>query len=864
MGGCMGGFMSHKNKMQFILNGLPIVFAGVFGYGTYSFFYEFKSNDNILNVILNLLLILVSFSVIFVLYLKKKRYSLKKTVMFTSTANVFAIAVSMGLPYIINLFFDNNEWEFSILFSLEIFVFVFTFVFLSYYLTALKRSVKLIRVVLSALVAEISLKSVSALIMVVLTFFSSLNLKANENLQYQEIKPMKKSARSYTEFKPLLNDIYVSSKSRNGNGSEKTPFNSISEAIKKLEKLRQNGIDEHINIWFYDGEYIIDEPILLTEATANVSFKAYKNSSPIFTGAKAIKDFKEDTQNGVQVFVADIPEGMHFEAVVKDGKTLSKTRYPENGYLQIESENHENSLWTEENKKWEYNLGDIEFIGSSQYNPQEIKNIENVTVRILHYWVTDFAHLREYDFETNKYTLSNHTTMTVKAGDRYYFENIFEELDSSGEWYLDSGENKLYYVPFKNEKAEDVVLYACLNDKLIEISNAENIEFSGIEFNNTNITYPKDFDDLNFFCEEKIKSPQAEIDIGGAIEVEKSSNIKFVSCDFKNIGNTALKFNKRVKNCDVTSCLFENIGGTGVFINGYNSDKEPDITENINVIDNKITSYGRNWMSAIGVLQTNARNCTIMNNEISDGYYTAISVGWVWGYGYNVSRNNKIQNNLIYDIGQGYLSDMGGIYTLGEQKGTLISGNVIHNVAADSGQGGYGGWGIYLDEGSSYINVKNNLVYNCGSECFHQHYGKENVIENNIFALSKIAQIKVSRKEEHNQLHLKKNIILTDNSPVYTLLEKEKFTDDANLYWDINSGAFVYASKSDKNQVNKRVYEKSLNKSGYFNNAVCENPHFRNVKDGDFTIAEGNTAIEKIGFEIWDYTTAGTLSDFVK
>ena len=88
----------------------------------------------------------------------------------------------------------------------------------------------------------------------------------------------------------------------------------------------------------------------------------------------------------------------------------------------------------------------------------------------------------------------------------------------------------------------------------------------------------------------------------------------------------------------------------------------------------------------------------IAHNDISGPLQWAISVGWNWGYSANSTNNIKICDNLIYDIGNGWLSDMGAIYTLGIQPDTVISGNVIYNVGCDEGRYGYGGWGFNLAE----------------------------------------------------------------------------------------------------------------------------------------------------------------------
>jgi len=121
---------------------------------------------------------------------------------------------------------------------------------------------------------------------------------------------------------------------------------------------------------------------------------------------------------------------------------------------------------------------------------------------------------------------------------------------------------------------------------------------------------------------------------------------------------------------------------------------------------------------------------TIQHNLIHDFAQIGISSGWSWGYAATNSHDNLIAYNNIYNIGLNQLSDMGCVYTLGVQPNTQILNNLCHDVWSYD----YGGWGLYTDEGSTATTWLYNVVYRTKCAGFHQHYGENNTIVNNIFA----------------------------------------------------------------------------------------------------------------------------------
>ncbi len=245
----------------------------------------------------------------------------------------------------------------------------------------------------------------------------------------------------------------------------------------------------------------------------------------------------------------------------------------------------------------------------------------------------------------------------------------------------------------------------------------------------------------------------------------------------------------------------------------------------------------------MGVWIGQSNDNQVVHNDIHHLYYSGVSVGWSWGYQPSSAARNVVDYNHIHDIGHGWLSDMGGVYTLGVSPGTRICNNLIHDIESAT----YGGWGLYTDEGSTGILLANNVVYNTKTGGFHQHYGKENLIQNNVFAFDKSSMIARTRNEDHITLNFQRNIVVIDHGDFFGgNWEGGQYRIDQNLYWDVR--------KPSKSMGPMTI--KQWQKAGFDQHSVFADPKFTNPRRGDFSLKPGSPA-EQIGFLPIDISTVG-------
>ncbi|MDX9948317.1 MAG: right-handed parallel beta-helix repeat-containing protein, partial [Bacteroidales bacterium] len=413
-------------------------------------------------------------------------------------------------------------------------------------------------------------------------------------------------------------------------------------------------------------------------------------------------------------------------------------------------------------------------------------------------------------------------------------------LDAPGEWFLERS-GFLYYIPREGETIANTTFhipvlreFVVLRGEAGEGKNVENIRFENLTFEVAGYLTPSDGNE----------PAQAAAPVDAVITADYARNITFDNCEIAHTGTYAFWFRRACSNCSVTRCYMHDLGAGGIKIGEtVIRPDENEITNHITVDNNIIRDAGHVFPCAVGVIIFNASDNKITHNEIADLRYTGISVGWVWGYAHSPTKRNEIRYNHIHHLGWGELCDMGGVYTLGASEGTVVSNNHIHHVYSYD----YGGWGLYTDEGSYDITMENNLVYWCKNSGFHQHYGKENIIRNNIFAFNIRSQLQATRIEEHRSLSFTRNIIFTDRG---TLLSsnwhKFNLLTDNNVYWDTRTKDIKFADQDFS----------TWKKAGKDIHSLIADPMFVDPEKFDFNFRR-SSVIRRIGFVPFDWTNAG-------
>ncbi|WP_421850541.1 hypothetical protein [Novosphingobium sp.] len=370
----------------------------------------------------------------------------------------------------------------------------------------------------------------------------------------------------------------------------------------------------------------------------------------------------------------------------------------------------------------------LQLAAASGALPGDFKVSPETEVVVIDAWTAARLRVAGYSNTTGRLTVTGDYRgrkgrQTFEPGLPYYIENQPVAQLDPGEWQCSSATSEVRYRPAPGESAGTLAVVAPVLTNLLILQGTpaepvHDVAIENIEFEHAAWEFP-----VNGWS-----AMQSEIGLPAAVRAENCRSIVFHSIGIARSGAQGIAIGKNCADVELADSQLTDLGGGGVLIGSPQRKPQPGSdweggatsrtpTTDIRILRNTLRSLGRIHLAGTGIWVGQADHVAIVGNRISDLYYTGISVGWVWSDELSPIHDNLIADNRIENFGQGVLSDMGGIYTLGRQFGTVVRGNQIANGTART----YGGWGLYADQGSTGIAFINNAVGKTSAEPMFVH-----------------------------------------------------------------------------------------------------------------------------------------------
>jgi hypothetical protein len=621
---------------------------------------------------------------------------------------------------------------------------------------------------------------------------------------------------------------------------------SITSALERIVALRVAEPEASITLTLAAQTYWLDAPIILTPTHSGLPNNPLRivgsrnnGSTTRISGGLPIQNWRVQGNLWVTDWYARAGGPVALSAIWVDGQFREPARSPNQGYFYTAGKapdvsDAEGNAVSREKTAFKFAPGDI----------RSWPDIDQAVIRTLHSWDVSHNTIARLEQPAQIVNFKLPVSWAFERWgpkQRYIVQHVRQALDAPGEWYLDQQTGLLYYWPRKGETLDSVQVVAPRLSSILLLRGdpakgafVEHVLVENLIIAHTNLPIPED----------GLRSYQSANMVTAAVQAWGARHVTLRRCEITQTSNYGVWFSAGTTHNRIEQCRIHHLGAGGIrFGHMREGATEMERAAYNTAVHNEISDGGYVYPDGVGVWIGRSSYNRVAHNNIHNFYYTGVSVGWTWGYSNSAAHHNLIEYNHVHDIGKGVLSDMGGIYMLGSSPGTVVRNNILHDIEAYN----YGGWGLYADQGSSGILMENNIIYRTMTGGFHQHYGRDNRVQNNILAFSKEAQIMRTREEAHISFHFERNIVYLDNTQALgASWNNDNFVMDHNLYFSTAAAPI---------QFNGETFGE-WQAQGHDRHSRVADPLFYAPERGDFAIGEESPAFD-IGFRPIDTTLVG-------
>lgn len=509
-----------------------------------------------------------------------------------------------------------------------------------------------------------------------------------------------------------------------GDGSEEEPLRTLEKAIDVANEMREDS-DKLIEILLREGTYSVTNTIKIINSQKDDSLlkiSAYQDEKvTINAGVDIPLSAMNIADSNFTNAIIDKPNaGSVLQYNLKDAQIEDLGEISLRGHL-ISDEKEaqaELSLNGEVQKLagWpngEY-TGLIKPTDSNEYGKRTKSGIANGCSFQVNYdrpsqwskpeqaWLSgtigpnyefDYYPVSRFDSEEKRVYLSRGALEKYYTEPYYRFENVPEELDEPGEYYIDRQSGMLYFYP-PEDAPKDSVLTITMSTPTLDVSGKAPNSMFRIE-NSKNIV----FENLIF------KGGR-----GSAITGKNNSNIQFINCEINSFGENGIRFDAST-DIKISDCKIHDVGQDGILFVSCGNYKTLS-PSNIVVSNNDIYNFARLERSYKTGIDFGYRcvGATATNNHIHNGPHA----GMIF-YGVNNDIYGNEFDNLVTEF-----SDMDALYCNNSnypwERGNKIHNNYFHNIGKSSMNGRHqiNVRAIRTDNRGCGLNIYENLFYNIG------------------------------------------------------------------------------------------------------------------------------------------------------